>query len=123
METAIYTPEQHPEVVVVEVHGQVDCGECGTDRLCDLLHNLVDTGDRFMVVDLSGASAVHERAMAELMAVLGRLRLRGGDMIVVATPGDQLSSLNAMGFGDLTLVLDDLETAIQQAGVKAGELQ
>ncbi|MGC9318892.1 MAG: STAS domain-containing protein [Armatimonadota bacterium] len=121
METTIYPSEQHPEVVVVEVHGEVQCSESGSDRLCGLMHNLVDNGDRFMVVDLSDAAVVHERALAEILAVLGRLRLHGGDMIVVAAPGDQLKALRTIGFHDLTLVLDDIEMAVEQAAVKAGE--
>ncbi len=121
METTIYQPEEHPDVTVVEVHGDVECGECGTERLCGLMHNLVDGGDRWMVVDLSGAGAVHERALADTMAVLARLRLKGGDMIVVSAPGDLLKSLRTMGFHDLTLVLDDVDMAVQQAARKAGE--
>lgn len=120
METTIYSSAEHPRVVVVEVHGPVECGECGSDRLCGLMHDLVDSGDRWMVVDLSGAEDVHERALAEMLAVLGRLRLRGGDMMVVAAPGEQLTALRTMGFHDLTLVLDDIDRAVQQAAVKAG---
>ncbi|MEA3399932.1 MAG: hypothetical protein U9R79_01680 [Armatimonadota bacterium] len=123
METTIYASEEHPEVVVVEVHGEVECGESGSDRLCGLMHNLVDSGDRFMVVDLSDATIVHERALTEILAVLGRLRLHGGDMIVVAAPGSQLKALRTIGFHDLTLVLDDIEMAVEQAAVKAGEAQ
>ncbi|MGM0493518.1 MAG: STAS domain-containing protein [Armatimonadota bacterium] len=119
METTIYTAEKHPGVVVVEVHGDVDCGECGLDRLCGLLHNLVDGGDLWMVVDLRGAGVVHERALAEILAVLGRLRLRGGNLIMVAPPGELLKSIRTIGFHELTLVLDDVETAVQQAAREA----
>jgi anti-anti-sigma regulatory factor len=119
VETTIYTSEKHPEVTVVEVHGDVDCGQCGLDRLCGLLHNLVDSGDLWLVVDLQGAKTVHERALAEILAVLGRLRLRGGDMMLVAPPGDLLKSIRTIGFHELTLVLDDVETAIQQAAREA----
>jgi anti-anti-sigma regulatory factor len=119
VETTIYTSEKHPEVTVVEVHGDVDCGACGLDRLCGLLHNLVDNGDLWMVVDLRGAGCVHERALAEILAVLGRLRLSGGNMILVAPPGDLLKSLRTIGFHELTLVLDDAESAIQQAAREA----
>lgn len=119
METTIYSSEKHPEVTVVEVHGDVDCGACGLDRLCGLLHNLVDGGDLWMVVDLRDAGVVHERALAEILAVLGRLRLNGGNMIVVAPPGDLLKSIRTIGFHELTLVLDDVDTAVQQAAREA----
>lgn len=119
METTIYTSEKHPEVTVVEVHGDVDCGACGLDRLCGLLHNLVDAGDLHMVVDLRAAGTVHDRALAEILAVLGRLRLKGGHMIVVAPPGELLKSIRTIGFHELTLVLDDVESAIQQAAREA----
>lgn len=119
VETAIYTSEKHPEVTVVEVHGDVDCSECGLDRLCGLLHNLVDSGDLRMVVDLREAGVVHERALAEILSVLGRLRLRGGNLLVVAPPGDLLKSVRTIGFHELTLVLDDVETAVQQAAREA----
>lgn len=120
METTIYTAEKHPEVVVVEVHGDVDCGACGLDRLCGLLHNLVDSGDHLMVVDLRHAGEVHERALAEIFAVLGRLRLAGGDMVMVAEPGELLTRMRAMGFYELTVVLDDTDTAVEQAALRAG---
>jgi len=90
METSIFSAEKHPEVTVVEVHGDVECGACGAERLCGLLHTLVDNGDRWMVVDLRKAGVVHERALAEMLAVLGRLRLRRGNMVVVSAPGDLL---------------------------------
>lgn len=119
METTIYTSEKHPEVTVVEVHGDVDCGECGLDRLCGLMHSLVDSGDLWMVVDLRKAGVVHERALAEILAVLGRLRLKGGNLMVVAPPGGLLKSVRTIGFHELTLVLDDVETAVQQAAREA----
>jgi anti-anti-sigma regulatory factor len=119
VETTIYTSEKHPEVTVVEVHGDVDCGACGLDRLCGLLHNLVEGGDRWMVVDLREAGSVHERALAEILAVLGRLRLRGGNLIVVAPPGDLLKAIRTIGFHELTLVLDDVDRAVQQAAREA----
>ncbi|MFW6156331.1 MAG: STAS domain-containing protein [Armatimonadota bacterium] len=119
METTMYTAEKHPEVTVVEVHGDVECGACATERLCGWLHNLVDKGERWLVIDLQDADSVHERALAEILAVLGRLRLHGGNMVVVAPPGDLLKSIRTMGFHELTLVLDDVETAIQQAAREA----
>lgn len=119
METTIYTSEKHPEVTVVEVHGDVECGECGLDRLCGLLHNLVDSGDLWVVVDLREAGNIHERALAEILAVLGRLRLKSGNMILVAPPGDLLRSMRTIGFHELTLVLDDVDSAIQQAAREA----
>lgn len=120
VETTIYTSEKHPEVVVVEIHGDVDCGACGLDRLCGLMHNLVDAGDRWMVVDLRDAGEVHERALAEMLAVLGRLRLAGGSMILVAAPGELLRAIRTIGFHELTVVLDDVDTAVEQAAVRAG---
>ena len=98
METTIYASEKHPEVTVVEVHGDVECGACGAERLCGLLHNLVDAGDRWMVVDLRDAGAVDERALTDLLAVLGRLRLRGGNMMLASAPGELLKSLRTIGF-------------------------
>ena len=119
METTIFAAEKHPEVTVVEVHGDVECGACGAERLCGLLHNLVDAGDRWMVVDLRDAGAVDERALTDLLAVLGRLRLRGGNMMLASAPGELLKSLRTIGFHELTLVLDDVDTAVQQAAREA----
>ncbi|GEM_PF-5094755 len=119
METAIYKHEKHPQVTVVEVHGDVECGSCGSERLCGMLHYLVDSGDRWMVMDLRHAGTVHERALAEMLAVLGRLRMREGNMIVACAPGEVLKSLRTMGFHELTLVLDDVETAVQQVAREA----
>jgi len=119
METTIFSDEKHPEVTVVEVHGDVECGACGVDRLCGLLHGLVDGGDRWMVVDLRDAGEVHERALTEVLAVLGRLRLRGGNLMLVSPPGDLLKSIRAVGFHELTLVLDDVDRAVGQAAREA----
>jgi anti-anti-sigma regulatory factor len=119
VETTIYTAEKHPEVVVVEVHGDVNCDVCGLDRLCGLLHNLVDGGDRWMVVDLRGAGVVHERVLAEVLAVLGRLRLKGGNMILAVPAGELLQAIRTIGFHELTLVLDNVDSAVQQAAREA----
>ena len=61
--------------------------------------------------------------IAQLLAIYGRLRLRGGDMILTAPPGDVLKALRAVGFDKLTLILDDVDMAISQAAVKAGARQ
>ncbi len=105
---------------MVEVHGDVDAGERGRDVLGRLMSGLLAGGDRFMVVDLLEAGLVAEEAIADLLAVLGRLRLHGGDMILVAPPGAVLKALKTIGFDKLTLILDDLEAAIEQAALKAG---
>jgi anti-anti-sigma regulatory factor len=119
METTIFKDEKHPQVTVVQVHGDVECGECGADRLCGMLHNLVDGGDRWMVVDLRHAGTVHERALAEMLAVIGRLRMHEGNLMVVSAPGELLKTIRTMGFHELTLVLDDVERAVQQVAREA----
>ncbi len=123
METTIYYPEQHPDVTVVEVHGEVEVGESGCGVLSRLFGSLLAGGDRFMVVDLQEAGPIAEGAYAELLGLYGRLRLRGGDMILVAPPGEVLKALTTVGFDKLTLILDDTDVAIEQAAVKAGALQ
>lgn len=120
MEITIYYPEQHSNVTVVEVHGDIEAGECGCDALCRWLDSLLAGGDRFLVLDLQNVATVAHDAVAALLSVYGKLRLRGGDMILVAPPGDVLKALRTVGFDKLTLVLDDTERAITQAAVKAG---
>lgn len=123
METTVYYPEEHPEVTVVEVHGDVAAGETGGDVLSRITSSLIAGGDRFMVIDLLGADRVDDEVIAQLLAIYGRLRLRGGDMILTAPPGDVLKALRAVGFDKLTLILDDVDLAISQAAVKAGARQ
>ena len=123
METTIYYPTEHPEVTVVEVHGDVTVGESGCGVLSRLFGSLLAGGDRFMVVDLHAASEIAEGAYAELLGLYGRLRLRGGDLVLVAPPGEVLKALHAVGFDKLTLILDDTEMAVEQAAVKAGAPQ
>ncbi|MGD9498464.1 MAG: STAS domain-containing protein [Armatimonadota bacterium] len=120
METTIYYPEQHPGVTVVEVHGDVEAGECGSEVLCRLINSAIAGGDRWLVVDLAQVGRMAEEAVAQLLAVYGRLRLRGGEMLVVSPPGELLRLLNTVGLGKLTLILDDLDTAVQQAALRAG---
>lgn len=123
METTIYYPEQHPEVTVVEIHGDVAAGEAGCDVLCRITSSLIAGGDRFVVVDLLDAGRVDEEAIAQLLAIYGRLRLRGGHMVIAAPPGDVLKALRAVGFDRLALIVDNVDTAIQQAAMKAGATQ
>jgi anti-anti-sigma regulatory factor len=86
-----------------------------------LLHGLVDGGDRFLVVDLSDSEAVAERALAEMLAVLARARLAGGDLVFVVQPGEVLRDLRTIGATGLTLVLEFLDQAVDQMVMKASE--
>ena len=121
METTIYNPDGDTRVTVVQTSGEVAPGASGGDRLCGLLHGLVDAGDRFLVVDLSGSDAVAERALAEMMSVLARARLAGGDLVFVVQPGEVLRDLRTIGVTGLTLVLEFLDQAVDQMVMKASE--
>jgi len=121
METTIYSAEQNAAVTVMEVHGEVDYGEAGADRLSALMHSLVASGARFIVVDLSETSFLVSEALGEMLAVLARLRLKGGDLVPVAPSGAVLSALNAVRVGDLTQILDSRDAAIALLAAQAGE--
>ena len=96
-------------------------GEAGADRLCALMHGLVASGARFIVVDLSETSFLVSEALGEMLAVLARLRLKGGDLVLVAPSGAVLSALNAVRVGDLTQILDSRDEAIALLAAQVGE--
>lgn len=121
METTIYSAEENAAVTVMEVRGDVDCGEAGADRLCVLMRSLVGSGARFIVVDLSQTDFLASEALGEILAVLARVRLKGGDLVLVSPPGTVLSALNAVRVGDLTQILDTRDEAIALLAVQAGE--
>ncbi len=121
METTIYNPDGDSRVTVVQTSGDVAPGTSGADRLCGLLHGLVDAGDRFLIVDLSGSETVDERALAEMMAVLARARLAGGDLVFVVQHGEVLRDLRTIGATGLTPVLEFLDQAVDQMLMKASE--
>ncbi len=108
-------------MTVIQTSGEVAPGASDVDRLCGLLHGLVDAGDRFLVVDLSGSETVAARALAEMMAVFARARLAGGDMVFVVQHGEVLRDLRTIGATGLTLVLEFLDQAVDQMVMKAGE--
>ncbi|MCD6362321.1 MAG: STAS domain-containing protein [Armatimonadetes bacterium] len=121
METTIYSPEEHPGVTVIATAGDIDLGEAGGDRLISLLHGLVESGERFLIFDLSGSERVAGRALAEMTGVLALVRLKGGDAVFVVRPGPVLRDLQTIGLPKLTLVLEYLDQAVEQMGMKAGE--
>jgi len=121
METTIYSPDEHPGVTVIATSGDVELGECGCDRLIQLLCSLVEAGERFLVFDLSESERVTDRALAELVSVLAQVRLAGGDAVFVVQPGPVLKGLQTIGVSNLTLVLEYLDQAIGQMAMKATE--
>lgn len=121
METTIYSAEENAAVTVMEVRGEVDCGEAGADRLCGLMHSLVSSGARFIVVDLSETGFLVSEALGEILAVLARVRLKGGDLVLVSQPGAVLSALDAVRVGDLTQILDSRDEAIALLAAQVGE--
>jgi len=121
METTIYTADECASVTVIETSGDVEFGESGCERLVRLLHGLVEGGDRFLVFDLSKSEQVADRALAELVGVLARVRLAGGDAVFVVQPGAVLKALQTIGVSKLTLVLEYLDQAIGQMTMKARE--
>ncbi len=119
METTIYSPEDHPEITVVQTTGDVEFDACGSERLCGLLHGIIEGGDRFLVLDLSASEHVAERAIAEMVAVFARARLAGGDLVFVVSHGPVLKALRTIGVTELTLVLEYLDQAVDQMVLKA----
>jgi len=121
VETTLHTSTNHPEVTVLEVRGDVDPGERGGDRLCGLLRSLLGCEQRHIVVDLSEVGYLVSRALGEILAVLARVRLRGGDLVLVATPGAVLSALEAVRVGEITRIFDSRDEAIEHLAAQAGE--
>jgi len=121
VETTIYTSTEHPAVTVAEVRGDVDCAEGGADRLSGLLHGLLGSGARYVAVDLSEVGYLVSRALGEMLAVLARMRLRGGDLVLVAAPGAVLSALEAVGVGEMTRIFDNRDEAVAYLATQVGE--
>ncbi len=121
MELTLYTPQQAPAVTVVTVYGGIDCGAAGSERLLRILNGLLHGGERFFVFDLSGAAQVAERVLGELVGVMARARLAGGDAAFVVLAGPVLQALQTIGVPQIAWVGADREQAIDHLSKKAGE--
>mgnify|MGYP000356628193 CR=1 FL=1 len=121
METTIYNPEENEAVTVMEVRGDVDDGEQGADGVCGLMRSLVSSGALFIVMDLSQTDFLASEALGEMLALLARVRLKGGDLVLVARAGAVLAALNAVRVGDLTQILESRDEAIALLAAQAGE--
>ena len=121
METTIYNAEHAEAVTVMEIHGDVDAGQGGADRLCGLLRGLVGSGARYLVVDLAQTRHLVSEALGGILAALARVRLKGGDLVLAGAAGGVLAALNAVRVGDLTRLFDAREEAVAYLAGQAGE--
>lgn len=80
-------------VTVVSLRGEIDLSVA--PALQSRLHRAIDrAGGHAVVVDLDGASSLDANGVGVLVAALGRAVSRGGDLLLVVTPGpldDQLT--------------------------------
>ncbi len=85
------------EVAVVRVIGDVDVGDQGVDQLRAALDELVESGARYVLIDLTDTTFVVSRGFGQMLVALARLRTRGGDLRVAGASGSVLKAAQTVG--------------------------
>jgi len=97
MELKVTRPEAAGGVTIVEVSGEMDIGEAGVDRLRQAFDELVESGQRNVVLDLSEADYIVSRGFGQMLVALARLRTRGGDLRLAGAHGSVLAAAEMVG--------------------------
>jgi anti-sigma B factor antagonist len=84
---------------LVRVSGEIDCFTAPT--LQQRLFDLIDGGERQIVVDLAGVSFMDSQGLAALVRSVLRLKAVGGDLVLRAPRPSVGKILEITGLGDL----------------------
>jgi len=107
METAV---TRHPHAAVVTLSGELDADTSG--QLRSLLNELLLTGQRNLVLDLSGLSFVDSAGLAALLSAAKGTR-RGGGRLLLSGPAPSVRKVMALTGIDVVLTtVDSVDEAL-----------
>jgi anti-sigma B factor antagonist len=101
-----------PGVTLVKISGEMDIGEGGVDELRDTLDQLVESGSRNVVLDLSEATFIVSRGFGQMLVALARLRTRRGDLRVAGARGSVWNSARTVGLDNIMRFYPDVDEAV-----------
>jgi anti-sigma B factor antagonist len=99
---------------VLSVHGEVDVYTAPQFR--ERLIQLVDQGQRRIVVDLEGVEFLDSTGLGVLVGGLKRVRSHDGDLALVCTQRRILKVLEITGLTKVFSIHDSVDTAVAGAG-------
>ncbi len=97
METVVQAAEQDARVTVLSIEGDASDTDRDLTRLEPLLQNLLGSGIKYLVVDMSEVTAIGCQTLAQLFWAAMLLRAEGGDMAFAAATGDVAATLDNLG--------------------------
>lgn len=102
---------------VVAVSGDLDV--LTAPQLRDRLIEIVERGDRQLLVDLRPTTFVDSSGLSALVTGVKRLRSLGGDIGLVCPPGNVRRLIEISALDQVFILHDDLDSLNQQAGSPA----
>lgn len=80
------------QVNIVEISGKMTIGQ-GDVQLREKLVELLNSGERFFVLDMTGVSYMDSAGLGEAVACAKRVRRHDGNLRIVALPGGKAREL------------------------------
>lgn len=112
MELEVTEPDTPQGVAVVKCAGEMDIGEMGVDQLRGAFDQLVESGVRNVVLDLSEATYIVSRGFGQMLVALARLRTRGGDLRIAGARGSVLAAADMVGLNSIIRFYTTREEAV-----------
>ncbi|MGQ9729726.1 MAG: STAS domain-containing protein [Candidatus Zipacnadales bacterium] len=122
MEVTVREGLTDPRVRIVEVSGEMDIGPNGVERFRQILDDLVDGGERRVVLDLSEATYIISRGFGQMLVALTRLRSQKGDLRVAGAKGAVWSAATTVGLDNIIKFYPSCEEALNSFAEEAAYL-
>ena len=108
---AIVERQVEPDITVVELSGTLALGS-ESQRIENLIEELVKKGSRRVVLDMSGVDHIDSAGIGMVALATGKLREAGGTLAVVAPEGRVLQLLNQTQMNTIVKVCGSVAEAI-----------
>jgi len=108
---AIVERQVEPDITVVELSGTLALG-WESQRIENLIEELVKKGSRRVVLDMSGVDHIDSAGIGMVALATGKLREAGGTLAVVAPEGRVLQLLNQTQMNTIVKVCGSVAEAI-----------